>query len=411
MSFFSRVRAPFLPNVGALAFFTSIIVWGIGTGCFAAVLNNYLVDIHQLNPYERGWLEFFREMPGLLLVFILALLHRVSDWNILRLGIMISMLGVGAMFIPGNKFTATLLIMVWSMGEHLTMPVRSSIAMQIARDGRLGQSLGMVTSVQNAGTVLGSLIVAAVFHVGLKYYEIHHKLPLYNLVWGIILVLVTISLCCTFSKNAPRTTSRRPRLYFRRKFSIFYALELFYGARKQIFMTFAPFVLVVKYGLSTSQIALLLGFCAAVNIFGSPLIGRLTDRIGYRNTMIWDTVVLFFVCLLYGYAGRWFSPAVAVHVVCINFLLDAVISTTSLATKLYVRDIADTPDEVTSSLTTGISINHLISIASAPVGGWVWHRFGVEVLFGFAAVMAIANTLCALLIRKPKPSAGLAPSS
>jgi len=165
-------------------------------------------------------------------------------------------------------------------------------------------------------------------------------------------------------------------------------------------MTFAPFVLIVNYGLNTSQIALLLSVCAAVNIFGSPLIGRLTDRLGYRNTMIWDTVILFFVCLLYGYAGIWFPPGIAVWVVCLNFLLDAILSTTSLATNLYVRDIACSPDEVTSSLTTGISINHLISIASAPLGGWVWHRYGVQVLFTFAAVMAIANSLCACLIRE-----------
>lgn len=170
-------------------------------------------------------------------------------------------------------------------------------------------------------------------------------------------------------------------------------------------MTFAPFVLILKYGLSTAQIALLFGLCAGVNIFGGPLIGRLTDRLGYRNTMIWDTVILFFVCLLYGYAGVWFPPHVAVWVVCLNVLLDAVISTTSLATNLYVRDIADRPEEVTSSLATGLSINHLISIASAPLGGWVWYRYGIEVLFSFAAVMAVANSLCACLIKKkPKPA-------
>jgi len=400
MSLFSQERTPFLPKSGAMAFFISIIVWGIGTGCFAAVLNNFLVDIYQLNPYERGWLEFFREMPGLLLVFFLALLHRTSDWKIMRLGAMISLVGVTALFIPADKLTVMLLIMIWSLGEHLAMPVRSSIAMQIAREGRQGHSLGMVSSARNAGTVLGSLIVALIFYAGAQYFNSNNKAMLYNLVWGVILVLMAISFFCTFSKYAPNTTSRRPRLYFHRKFTIFYALELFYGARKQIFMTFAPFVLILKYGLSTSQIALLLGFCAAVNIFGSPLIGKLTDRLGYRNTMIWDTVVLFFVCLLYGYAGVWFPPKVAIWVVCLNFLLDAILSTTALATNLYVRDIADYPDEVTATLTTGISINHLISIASAPLGGWVWHRYGVQVLFGFAAAMAVANTLCALLIKK-----------
>ncbi len=396
----SRFSTVFRSRSGALPFFISIIVWGVGTGCFAAALNNFLVDIYQLNAFERGWLEFFREMPGLLLVFALALLHRKSDWKILRMASLISMLGVAAMLIPADKRVVTLLIMIWSLGEHLAMPVRSSIAMQIAAEGRQGQSLGFVTSAQNAGTVFGSLIVAGIFHVGSQILKINDKIVLYNSVWTVIMVLVGTAFLCTLSKNAPNQPSRRPRLYFHRKFNIFYALELFYGARKQIFMTFAPFVLIVNYGLNTSQIALLFGTCAAVNIFGSPLIGRLTDRIGYRNTMIWDTVILFFVCLLYGYADIWFSPNVAIWVVCVNFLLDAILSTTSLATNLYVRDIASSPDEVTSSLSTGISINHLISILSAPLGGWVWQRFGVQVLFNFAAVMAVANSICAYMIRK-----------
>ena len=84
-----------------------------------------------------------------------------------------------------------------------------------------------------------------------------------------------------------------------------------------------------------------------------------------------DTVILCGVCLLYGFAGNIFPAAVALAVVCINFLLDAVISTTSLATNIYVREIASNQDELTSTLSTGISINHLIAILAAPFGGWI----------------------------------------
>ena len=83
----------FRPNSGAGAFFFSILVWGIGVGCFASAMNNYLSEIHHMDSVERGWLEFFRELPGFLLVFLLALLHKVSDWKILRVGTLISMAG------------------------------------------------------------------------------------------------------------------------------------------------------------------------------------------------------------------------------------------------------------------------------------------------------------------------------
>ena len=391
----------FRPKSGALAFFVSIMVWGVGVGCFMAAMNNYLSEIYHMNSLDRGWLEFFREMPGLALVFILALLHRVSDWKVMRIGTMISMAGAAFLLIPADKIFVTGFIMIYSLGEHLVMPVRSAIAMQVAKEGHAGQSLGYLTGVMNFGSVAGSAIVAAVFLVGSHWLGQNSRL-LFNLIWIFIFILMAVSVGCTFSPNAPNQPSKRPRLYLNRKFNKFYALELFYGARKQIFMTFAPYVLIREYGFSTASMALLLGICATVNIFAAPAVGKLTDRFGYRNIMIWDTVILCGVCLLYGFAGNIFPATVALAVVCVNFLLDAVISTTSLATNIYVREIAANQDELTSTLSTGISINHLIAILSAPLGGWVWQRYGIGVLFSFAAVMAVCNSLFAATLPKPR---------
>lgn len=389
----------FKENSGAGAFFFSILLWGIGIGCFAAAMNNFLSDIYHMNSVERGWLEFFREMPGLALVFLLALLHKVSDWKILRLGTLISMAGAALLLIPADKIAVVAFIMIWSMGEHLVMPIRQGIAMQVAKPGCAGQSLGFLTGVMNFGSVAGSLIVAALFYIGTVYCGKSEEF-LFNILWLLIIVLMLASIISTFTGNAPALPSKRPRLYFNRKFNKFYALELFYGARKQVFLTFAPYVLIKEYGFSTASMAFLLGICAFINVFGAPAIGRLTDRWGYRNTMIWDTVILFFVCLLYGFAGKMFPVQIAFWVVAVNFVLDAVISTTSLATNIYVRTLADNQDELTSTLSTGISINHLIAIISAPIGGWIWVRFGIEYLFSFSAAMAICNTLFAMTIPK-----------
>ncbi len=400
----SRLFSIFRREAGAGAFFLSILVWGIGVGCFAAAMNNFLSELYGMNGMDRGWLEFFRELPGLLLVFILALLHRVSDWRVMRIGSLISLAGAALLLIPSDKIFVTATIMIWSMGEHLVMPVRSAIAMQIARPAHAGQSLGYLTGVINFGTVAGSLLVAAIFFLGVTYFDIS-RASLFRIVWCIIAGLMLISVICSFSPSVPRVPSRRPRLLFHRKFSKFYALELFYGARKQIFITFAPYVLIREYGFSTSQMASLLGVCALVNIFGGPAVGRVTDRLGYRTIMIWDTVILFFVCLLYGYAGRIFPAALVTTVLCLNFLLDTVLSTTSLATNIYVRTLADSSDELTATLSTGISINHLIAILSAPIGGWIWMKFGIGVLFSFAAVMAVCNTLFAMTIPRPATAA------
>ena len=396
---FSKI---FRPNVGAGNFFLSVLVWGIATGCFAAVLNNYLADIRHISEMERGILEFFREMPGLLLVFIIALMHKYTDWKILKIGTLISMAGLAALMFSSDKIVITALIMVWSTGEHVLMPVRSSLAMHLATEGNLGRSLGLVSGITNAGSVTGSAIAAVIFSCGKHWFEITDELVLYNVVWGFILILLVFSIIAIVTARKEEFAVRRPRLFFHRKYTKFYALELFYGARKQIFLTFAPYVLIKVYGMDTTTMAVLLGVCALVNIYCAPMIGKLTDAIGYKNIMIYDTVILFFVCLVYGYADTIFIRETAYVIVCLNFLLDAIISTSSMATNVYVREISSNEDEMTSTLTTGISINHLISIIAALIGGIAWKYYGYGVLFTFASVMALANSAFAMTIPSPK---------
>ncbi len=392
----------FRPGAGAKSFFVSILVWGVGVGCFTAVLNNYLVDIHHISEQERGFIEFFRETPGLLLVVLLALLHKKSEWNILRIGTAVSMAAAICLLVPGRLWFVTLLITLWSTGEHLIMPVRYSIAMHVAKPGKSGASLGILTGTMNVGTVAGSILVALLFSLGMMFFGAESKPMLYNVVWVMIAVLLAASLASTVGRRPHEEIAQRPRLYFNRKYWRYYVLELFYGARKQIFLTFAPLMLVKIYRLEPNQMALLFAVCAGVNIFCGPLIGKITDRFGYKNIMIYDTVILFFVCLLYGFAGDWFPAGVAVWVLCANFLLDAVISTTSLATNIYVREISSSPQELTSTLSTGISINHLISVSAAVAGGLAWAHFGVETLFIFAGCMAILNSLFALTLPRPR---------
>ncbi len=390
----------------AFSFFLSIIVWGIGTGCFAATLNNFLSDMHGMTSLNRGMLEFFREMPGLALVFLFALLNRMSDWKILRLGTMISMLGAALLFVPSNKVVVTFFIMIWSLGEHLIMPVRQAIAIQIAKPENAGQSLGFLTSAMNFGNVTGSAIVAVIFYIGVHYSHMQQR-TLYNIVWGLIAILMIVSTISTFNKNAPDETAKRPVLYFHRKFTKFYALELFYGARKQIFFTFAPYVLIREYGFSTARMAILLAVCAVINIFAAPTIGKITDKLGYRNIMIWDTIILCFVCILYGFAGDLFPRNIAYWVVYVNYIFDAIISTTALATNIYIRGIAETHDELSSTMSTGISINHFISILAGPVGGWIWAKYGIGLLFTFSAIMAICNSIFAYTLPKPQKTSSI----
>ena len=401
---FLNNRDIFLPGRGVRNFFLGVLIYGVAYNCFYGVLNNYLVDIQHFNEWQRGVLEFFRELPGLFLIVILALMHRASEWKILRIGSIIALVGTaGLLFVGGSHPLLILLVAVWSTGEHIFMPARNSIAMHIARHEKAGASLGFSASIGFAGQVAGGLFAAGVFYFAGKFFPEIRQAVLYDFIWIVIAVLLAAMFLASFPKlTEPQQFVKRPRLYFSKKYSKYYMLQVFYGARKQIFLTFAPFVLILIYGLDTAQMALLVGICAAINIFGGTLVGRLTDRLGYRNIMIYDTVILFFVCLVYGFADKLFSPGVAIWAVMATYVLDAIISTASMAANIYVREISASQEEVTATLTTGISVNHLISVLAALFGGWLWSRFNVGILFIFAAVMALCNTAYAMTLPKPQ---------
>jgi predicted MFS family arabinose efflux permease len=360
--------------------------------------------MYDIDGVDRGVLEFLRETPGVLLIAILALLHKCSDWKVLRIGTLISLAAAGLLMVPVPWMGAVVFITIWALGEHLVMPVRQSLALSIAKEGKSGESLGIVTSAINAGTVIGSLVVAAIFFIGTRCIGDGGQRILYNTVWCCVMLLLALSVFLGGCMGEPGVQGRpRPSFYFRRKYSKFYALELFYGARKQVFFTFGPFVLIKLYGMDTKDIALLFGVSAFLTaLWGGRLIGRLTDRWGYRNVMIWDTVVLSVVCVLYGFAKDIFPPKVAVMVACVNYIVDAILSNASIATNLYARTLSDSQEELTATLSSGISVNHVITVFYAIFGGWVFDRYGAGVLFASAAALALANSAFALTIPKPK---------
>lgn len=390
------------PNVEHYAFFLlAMIIFGIARGLFHGVQDNFLAWLG-IGKSERGIVEFFRETPGLLLVFILSLFYRMQEQNIIRVAILICMIGVLGMIFSNNMVVpAIIFFVIFNLGDHLIMPVRQSYAIHAAKKGEEGRALGFLGSAMSIGTVAGTLLVAVFFFVPkiqldrdsggrLGYLSVYITVILFF----ILAILLALRMASTHEKL------ERKRVYFNRKFYKYYILEMFYGARKQVFLTFAPYLLILKYGTGAEFIASLLGVCSLLNVITNPFIGRLIDRIGYRKVMIGDTFILCVVCVLYGFAHRLFNNNVAFVVITITFVLDRIISHASIAASVYVGKISSNRSEIASTLSTGLSVNHLVTVFIALAGGFIWEYFGIELLFSLAAVMAIANSLFAMTLPK-----------
>ena len=176
-------------------------------------------------------------------------------------------------------------------------------------------------------------------------------------------------------------------------------LEIFYGARKQVFFTFGPYVLILFYGANAMVISILFAVSAICSYFFSPLVGRIIDRLGYKPVMVADTLILVIVCFFYGFSHHLFPKDVAFIVCCVNYVLDSVISLASMASNVYVQDISDSQDEMRATISTGVSVNHLITILIALFGGWIWQKLGIETLFILSAVLGLCNSAYAATIK------------
>ncbi|MBQ2455887.1 MAG: MFS transporter [Firmicutes bacterium] len=372
----------------------SILMTGLAYGIYKGIIDNYLAEEVGLTQVGKGVSEFFRELPGLLLVFILALLYKFSAEKIYKIGAVIMVCGmVMQSIIPPKAFLVILAMMIYSIGDHMQLGMKSAIGLQYAREGKGGESLGYNNAVNHAGTLIGYLIVILVL-------ALIGNVTTYRpfLIASAVLMVLAMFLCFGLTSNT-ETDKSRSRFYFNRKFYKYYMLEIFYGARKQVFFTFGPYVLILFYGASAMVISILYAVSSVASFILAPKIGQIIDRFGYRIVMIMDTVILVVVCFFYGFAHHIFPRDVAFIVCCVNYLLDSVISMASMASSVYVQDISDSDDECRATISTGVSVNHLITILVALFGGWIWRTLGIETLFIISAVLGLCNSAYAATIK------------
>ncbi len=392
-----RLAEIFRPESKYQAFFLSVITFGLAYGIYKGVIDNYLAEVVGMSGFDKGVSEFFRELPGLMLVFVLAALYTFSAERIYKIGAVFMLIGMAAQaIVPAGRVLVILCIFVYSLGDHMQLGMRNTLSLRYSREGRGGEALGMQNALQQIGTLAGYLVIIAAFFL------VKNSVWLYRIAFAVsagIICLGCLSSLRMTDESTPDADKRR--FYFRRKYTKYYMLEVFYGARKQVFFTFGPYVLVLFYGANAMVISVLFALSAVCSFFAAPLVGKIIDRLGYKIVMISDTLILVIVCFFYGFAHHIFPRDIAFIVCCANYILDSIISLASMASNVYVQDISDSPEEVRATISTGVSVNHLITILIALFGGWIWEVLGIETLFILSAVLGLCNSAYAATIKTP----------
>ena len=372
--------------------------FALAFGLYKGVIDNYLAEVVSMSAFDKGVSEFFRELPGLALIFILAILYTFSAERLYRIGAVIMLLGMGAQaIVPPTHVLVIMCIFIYSTGEHIQLGMRNTLSLEYAKEGRGGESLGLQNAIYQVGTLAGYIVIIIVFSL------MQNSTSLFRGIFAVSAGIIALGFISSLRmKGRSQTDNAKQRFYFRKKYKKYYMLEVFYGARKQVFFTFGPYVLVLFYGANAMVISLLFAISSVCCFLASPIVGKIIDRFGYKIVMISDTLILVVVCFFYGFAHHIFPMHIAFIICCINYVLDSVISLASMASNVYVQDISDNADEIRATISTGVSVNHLITILIALFGGWIWKTLGIETLFVLSAVLGLCNSAYAATIKVNK---------
>ncbi len=358
------------------------------SGVYDSTFNNFLSDTFKLSADMRGNLELPREMPGFLVVMMTGLLCMLPLTRVGVVGTSLAALGLAGMALFGGTYAMMIVMMFTvSMGQHLLQPIGSSVVLGLSTEHNRGARLGQAAGVATLFTALGT---------GAVWLLMDRAAPQYRAGFTFAALVFGTGGLFYFLMHIPHLHAPRQRMVVKREFRLYYVLEFLAGARKQIFLTFGPWVLIRVYGLPAPSIAGLLMISSIIGIVFKPLAGMVMDRIGERTVMVLDGLVLALVCLGYGYAQKVIpDPDWARRAACCCYIADEMLFALGNARAVYLSRMAKSPQELNSSLAMGVSINHIASMTIPMVAGAVWMIWGYERLFFAAALFAVVLSVVA----------------
>lgn len=386
-------RQPRLSPIVCL--FITVGIMGIASAIFETTLNNYLHDTFGLTADERGRLEFPRELPGFLTAIFAGALLFLPEARMAVVAIAITAVGLfGLAQVDISYWHMLVWLFLWSAGAHLFMPLRTALTFQLAEEGKSGTRLGQVGVVQTLGTLVGSLLVWQVLGRFATMYRI-----------GFICAGVAAAaagLMLLKMPHARHEPKSRTRFVFKARYKLFYILCVLFGARKQVFITFAPWVLVKVFEQPAQIIAKLWFVSGILGLAFKPILGRLIDTVGERAILMVDGLVLMGVCLGYGYAGSLLPESAVIYALYACFVIDHLMFAAGMARHTYVSKIAEGTGDMTPTLSLGVSIDHAVSMIVPCLGGLLWMKCGYPAVFLVAACVALMTVAVSSLIRVPR---------
>lgn len=379
----------------------------IGLGFSNDIISNYFKDAYQVTAFQRGVIELPRELPGVLCILLISLFSFLSDIRIAILAQVLSIIGMVVLGLTTPSYTVMLVfIFINSIGMHLFFPLQDSIGLALIKKGETGKRMGQFKGVSTAFQVVAAVLVFIGFRTGVFSFETPLKLPF--IAAGVLFLIVLILLVRLQRRvHLPGSLHQKNKLKVRREYRYYYILVIMFGVQKQIMMVYGPWVLIDLLAKKADTIAMLSIIGGLIGIFFIPALGRWMDRFGIKTMLYADALSFIAVYLVYGilaagYAEGWLSrTGWAIMPAYLIFILDRMSTQIGLVRTVYLRTIAVHSSDITPTLSFGISLDHVVTIVCAVLGGMVWGIWGPQYIFFLAASLSLVNLYVAVKVRLP----------
>ncbi|THB71314.1 MAG: MFS transporter [Desulfobulbaceae bacterium] len=351
-----------------------------GLHVWRTLFDNFAVNIVHLEGHHIGFLQSIREIPGflaLLVVYALLIIkeHKLSALSVLFLGLGVTLTGVFPSFY-GLVFTT----LIMSFGFHYFETTNQSLTLQYFDTKTAPLVFGKLRSVAAGSNIVCGVLIVLLSPV-LKYQQLYGMFGL---------IIVGAALLMLFKDPSEKNiVPQRKQMVLRGKYWLFYALTFMAGARRQIFIAFAVFLLVKHFSYSVSEIALLFLLNNLVNYFLSPFIGKCIVWFGERRVLSVEYVSLVIIFLAYAHVdSKWLAG--------ILYIADHIFFNFAIAIRTFFQKIAD-PEDIAPSMAVGFTINHVAAVFLPAIGGLLW-VFNYRLVFYTGALLSLISLILVQLI-------------
>lgn len=392
-----------------IIFFVITGAVGIAAGLIDTVFGNYLKEVYDVTTTQRGLIEAPRELPGLLCLLIISSLAFLGDIRIALIAQVLSIIGTVVFGIFELPFAVMLFFLfIMSSGQHIYMPLADSIFMSLEKnDANMGKRMGQYKSTDTAFRLVAAIIAFFGFKYGLLSFDVKIK-TVFLISSFFFLIALVLFYILIINRKEKIVKKKKFKLILDKDYKYYYVIAAVHGAQKQVMLVFGPWVLIKILAKQTETIALLMIIGSFLGIFFLRALGKWIDRFGIKKLLYVDALSFIIVYFLYGlvtwglYSGvlpliGW--PALVVSGM---FVLDRISMNMGMVRVLYLKSIAKKPEDITTALSTGISLDHFITIGFAAGAGLVWDKIGPQYVFFCTALLSFINLYVASKVKLPK---------